>query len=295
MYMRNFSSFRSSCFSLNLFRSSLRFYSSESSVVDGSKESKAVTKRGRGRPRKVVPEGVVKPKKTYYVKKGNRKKWTDVEAAAAAEETLSTDDLEKEIARHEEAHREWLKELEENRAEMIKFYQAAEEEFMEEEMDEEEEEEELFSAPLDEPLQVRDTVRLVKMLKARDVVVFDLRHKTDLCEFMIICTSNSPTHARGLCDAVMGELKKRKKYHFRPVIEGRKHGEWILIQAGRMIIHIFEENMRMKYNFEAMWGLRRPEELQEDDDWEADLFPEFSRDYDGQGFEEGYEGYAKKD
>ncbi len=187
--------------------------------------------------------------------------------------TLSPEELQREIARHEKIHEEWMKEVEKDRAELLRMY---------------EDEEDvpvpgLPSVDDDEtagPLTVQDVVRVLRTHQAVDVATLDLRHKTDLCDYKVIVTGTSAAHMRALSDAVFLAFKKRKEFHTMPRLEGRTNTEWVLLDCGFLMVHIFEEATRRKYNLEALWGLRPSAEelaITQDYDWEDGLFPEFSQ------------------
>ena len=190
------------------------------------------------------------------------------------DEMLSPEELQREIERHEKAHAEWLKEVEENRAELLRMYEeeegdgamgtgvAAEEE------------------DASGPMTVQDVVRVLRSHQAKDVATLDLRHKTDMCDYKVIVTGTSAAHSRALTDAVFMAFKRRKAFHSMPRVEGRTNAEWCLIDCGFLMVHIFSEATRRKYNLESLWGLRpSSEELAAtlDYDWEDSLFPEFSQ------------------
>jgi hypothetical protein len=62
-------------------------------------------------------------------------------------------------------------------------------------------------------------------------------------------------------------------------VKGRSNPDWCLIDCGFLMVHIFAEPIRRKYNLESLWGLRPSSEelaITQDLEWEEDLFPEFS-------------------
>lgn len=88
--------------------------------------------------------------------------------------------------------------------------------------------------------------------KAEDIVIIDLKDKTDLADYMIIASGNSNRHVLSLAEKLVTKLKKQK---IIPNVEGKKQADWILIDTLNVIIHIFRPEIRQYYNLEKMWGL----------------------------------------
>ena len=92
--------------------------------------------------------------------------------------------------------------------------------------------------------------------KAENVVAIDLRGKTSIGDDMVIASGRSQRHvgaiAEQLCDALKGE-------GFRDMrVEGLPHCDWVLIDTGDVIVHIFRPEVREFYNLEKMWSADRP-------------------------------------
>ncbi len=95
-------------------------------------------------------------------------------------------------------------------------------------------------------------------LKGEDVVSIDLHGKTTLADVMIIATGRSSIHVGALAERVIKALKDGKA----PArAEGLQSGDWVLIDGGDVIVHIFRPEVRQFYNLEKMWGVGRPGEL----------------------------------
>jgi ribosome-associated protein len=95
--------------------------------------------------------------------------------------------------------------------------------------------------------------------KAEDVVSIDLHGKTSLADVMIIATGRSNTHVGAIAERVIKALKETQ--HNAPRVEGLRSCDWVLIDAGDVIVHIFRPEVRQFYNLEKMWGVDRPGEL----------------------------------
>ena len=94
--------------------------------------------------------------------------------------------------------------------------------------------------------------------KAEDVIAIDLIDRTTLADLMIVATGRSSTHVGAIADRV---VKACRENGFRtPRIEGQPLNDWVLIDAGDAIIHIFRPDIRQFYNLEKMWAPERPAE-----------------------------------
>ena len=89
--------------------------------------------------------------------------------------------------------------------------------------------------------------------KAEEITVIDLKRKTSIADFMIICTGTSNRHLIALSNYLNEDLKK---LHLNMLnIEGQKNGDWIVVDTGDIIIHLFRSEVRKYYNLEKMWAL----------------------------------------
>lgn len=94
--------------------------------------------------------------------------------------------------------------------------------------------------------------------KAEDIVSIDLRGKTALADEMVIATGRSSVHVAAIADRVIKACKSAGVG--LPRVEGLTQGDWVLVDAGDVIIHIFRPEVRQFYNLEKMWGGDRPRE-----------------------------------
>ena len=89
--------------------------------------------------------------------------------------------------------------------------------------------------------------------KAKEITIIDLKKKTSIADYMIICTGTSNRHLVALSDYLNEDLKK---LHLNMLnIEGKKSGDWIVVDAGDIIVHLFRSEVREYYNLEKMWSL----------------------------------------
>ena len=94
--------------------------------------------------------------------------------------------------------------------------------------------------------------------KAEDIIDIDLRGKSSIADQMIVASGNSRIHVGAIAD----QLRKgvRKGGYGRPRIEGLPHCDWVLVDCGDVIIHIFRPEVRSFYNLEKLWSMDRPQE-----------------------------------
>jgi ribosome-associated protein len=93
---------------------------------------------------------------------------------------------------------------------------------------------------------------------ADDIARIDLAGKTGIADFMVIASGRSARQVAALADRVLAALGERG--YRRAPIEGLKTGDWVLIDAGDVIVHIFRPEVRARYNLEKMWGASFGEE-----------------------------------
>jgi ribosome-associated protein len=88
--------------------------------------------------------------------------------------------------------------------------------------------------------------------KALDLILLDLREITLIADYFVICSGSSNTHIRGLADFVMEEFEKEGIRANR--VEGYQNADWVLLDYGDVIIHIFSEELREYFSLERLWG-----------------------------------------
>jgi ribosome-associated protein len=91
--------------------------------------------------------------------------------------------------------------------------------------------------------------------KAEEIVTIDLAGKTTIADHMVIATGRSTRQVLALTEHLDQVLSRRT----RVSIEGRTHGDWVLIDAGDVIVHLFRPEIRSYYNLEKMWGAEMPD------------------------------------
>lgn len=87
--------------------------------------------------------------------------------------------------------------------------------------------------------------------KAEDIVSIDLRGKTTIADHMVIASGRSTRQVSALTEKLAEELKTRFGLIAR--IEGKNAGDWVLMDAGDVIVHLFRPEVREFYQLEKMW------------------------------------------
>lgn len=93
--------------------------------------------------------------------------------------------------------------------------------------------------------------------KAEDIVVIELDGKSSIADFMVIASGRSQRHVAATAEHLIEHLKAAG---MKPVpSEGLGQGDWVLIDGGDVIVHLFRPEVRAFYNLEKMWGHAVPE------------------------------------
>ncbi|MBI1777291.1 MAG: ribosome silencing factor [Proteobacteria bacterium] len=93
--------------------------------------------------------------------------------------------------------------------------------------------------------------------QAIDSSVIDLNGKTSIADFMVVASGRNPRHLNAMADHLIAALKKTGLPKVR--VEGQSVGDWVLIDAGDIIIHLFRPDIRRLYGLEKMWALEIPQ------------------------------------
>ena len=88
--------------------------------------------------------------------------------------------------------------------------------------------------------------------KAEDIVVIDLEGKSSIADQMIIASGRSQRHVAAIADHVVRHLKDEGRTGTR--VEGLPNADWVLIDTGDIVIHLFRPEVREFYNLERIWG-----------------------------------------
>ena len=94
--------------------------------------------------------------------------------------------------------------------------------------------------------------------KAEDIVTLELDGKTAIADAMLVVSGRSNRHVASIADKLEEALKAAGYRDLR--IEGQQHCDWVLVDAGDVIIHIFRPEVRMFYNLEKLWSPDAPDD-----------------------------------
>lgn len=98
---------------------------------------------------------------------------------------------------------------------------------------------------------LEDILSLLDDEKAEDVVSINLRGKSEIADFMVVCSGRSTRQVSSLSEKLTDTLKQ--KYGIICKTEGKDQGDWALIDAGDIIVHVFRPEVREFYQLEKMW------------------------------------------
>ncbi|WP_241559903.1 ribosome silencing factor [Solirhodobacter olei] len=87
--------------------------------------------------------------------------------------------------------------------------------------------------------------------KAEDVVTIDLRGRSDVADYMVVCSGRSSRQVTAIAEKLADRLKQDAGLACK--IEGKATGDWVLIDAGDVIVHVFRPEVREFYQLEKMW------------------------------------------
>tara|TARA_Y100000589_G_scaffold198584_1_gene187483 strand:- start:7 stop:357 length:351 start_codon:yes stop_codon:yes gene_type:complete len=88
--------------------------------------------------------------------------------------------------------------------------------------------------------------------KAKNITKINLEKKSSIADFMIICSGTSNRHVISLSNYLVEALKKENLNTLN--VEGIRNGDWVLVDAGDIIIHLFRSEVREYYGLEKMWA-----------------------------------------
>ena len=94
--------------------------------------------------------------------------------------------------------------------------------------------------------------------KAQDVVKINLVGKTSMADFMLVASGTSSRQIRAIAENTVTKIKKSSNVNVN--IEGLNQSDWVLIDAGDIIIHLFRPEVREFYNLEKMWQVDSTED-----------------------------------
>ncbi|WP_239025026.1 ribosome silencing factor [Rhodoligotrophos defluvii] len=92
--------------------------------------------------------------------------------------------------------------------------------------------------------------------KAEDVVAIDLTGRTPIADYMVIASGRSDRHVGAIAEHLVENLKKSGHRDIK--VQGLTHCDWVLVDTGDVIVHIFRPDVREFYNLEKLWSENAP-------------------------------------
>lgn len=89
--------------------------------------------------------------------------------------------------------------------------------------------------------------------KAEQIAVIDLAGKSSIGDYMVVASGRSSRQVGALAEQLAEKLKSAG--YRSPGMEGRSQGDWVLVDAGDVVVHLFRPEIRSLYNLEKMWGM----------------------------------------
>jgi ribosome-associated protein len=110
--------------------------------------------------------------------------------------------------------------------------------------------------PVSRRPNAKETLRIVlarlEDMKAEDSVTINLTGKSSIGDYMVVTSGRSQRHVGAVAEHVVKDIKAAGVPGVR--VEGMRQGDWVLIDAGDVIIHVFRPEVRTFYSLEKMWS-----------------------------------------
>lgn len=88
--------------------------------------------------------------------------------------------------------------------------------------------------------------------KARDIIVLNIGEISTLCDYFLICSGGSTPQVKAIAEEIEKKLSEQQIMPLRR--EGFTQGDWILLDYGDVVVHVFKDEERDFYNLERLWG-----------------------------------------
>ena len=107
-------------------------------------------------------------------------------------------------------------------------------------------------APVDTVTRVREAVAAAEDRKAADVKVLHLGEVSDFTDYFLICSGTNERQVQAIADRVEERLREER---VRPLhVEGYNRGQWVLLDYGDLVVHVFQDQTRGFYALERLWS-----------------------------------------
>lgn len=104
--------------------------------------------------------------------------------------------------------------------------------------------------PVDTAKLLSAIIKILEDGKAEDIVTIDLQGKTSLADYMVIASGTSSRQVIALAEKIAFDLKKAG---LKTSLEGKSQGQWVIVDAADVIVHIFHPEIRQFYGLEELW------------------------------------------
>jgi ribosome-associated protein len=118
---------------------------------------------------------------------------------------------------------------------------------------------ELVSEEMSSEALLDQITRWLDDAKAENVVSIDLKGKSSIGDFMLVATGRSDRHVGAIAEQLQRKLKEQGYGRVR--VEGLEACDWVLVDVGDIIVHVFRPEVREFYNLEKMWSAERPADV----------------------------------
>jgi len=98
---------------------------------------------------------------------------------------------------------------------------------------------------------IKRILELLEDAKAEEIVLIDAQHRSSLADYLLICEGRSQLHCRGIAENVEHNLKREGEASLG--IEGEREGNWVLLDYGNIILHVFHPEIRKYYKLEELY------------------------------------------
>jgi len=103
-------------------------------------------------------------------------------------------------------------------------------------------------------MTIDEVCELVDKNFGLDLVVMDLREKCSFAEYLVFVTGSSTRHMKTLAKSVVQELISRKLFKLKPTIEGETDEQWMVVDAGNIVVQVFSPEGRRSFDLERKWA-----------------------------------------
>jgi ribosome-associated protein len=98
----------------------------------------------------------------------------------------------------------------------------------------------------------RRVVQAAADKQAFDILVLDLRERSDLTDYFVICSGNSRMQVQAIADSILDRVYE--SHYTLSSVEGYTSGNWIVLDLIDVVVHIFQKDIRIQYDLERLWG-----------------------------------------